>query len=57
MSRTQTGACSAVLKMGVGLPKSVFRITHRFAFDDMPKAYETFSQAASTQALKVIVEI
>ncbi|WP_028207886.1 zinc-dependent alcohol dehydrogenase family protein [Paraburkholderia nodosa] len=32
-------------------------ITHRFAFDDMPKAYETFSQAASTQALKVIVEM
>ncbi len=57
MSRTQTGACGAVLKMGVGLPKSVFRITHRFAFDDMHKAYETFSQAASTQALKMIVEI
>ncbi|MCP3714596.1 zinc-dependent alcohol dehydrogenase family protein [Paraburkholderia sp. CNPSo 3281] len=32
-------------------------ITHRFAFDNMPKAYETFSQAASTQALKVIVEM
>ncbi|CAG9259396.1 Threonine dehydrogenase and related Zn-dependent dehydrogenases [Paraburkholderia unamae] len=32
-------------------------ITHRFAFDEMDKAYETFSHAASTQALKVIVEM
>jgi alcohol dehydrogenase len=32
-------------------------ITHRFAFDDMMKAYETFSQAAKTQALKVIIEM
>jgi len=32
-------------------------ITHRFAFEDVLKAYETFSHAASTQALKVIIEM
>ncbi|MDP9158323.1 MAG: zinc-dependent alcohol dehydrogenase family protein [Pseudomonadota bacterium] len=31
-------------------------ITHRFALDDVLKAYETFSQAADTHALKVIIE-
>jgi alcohol dehydrogenase len=31
-------------------------ITHRFAFKDMMKAYEVFSAAAETKALKVLVE-
>jgi len=31
-------------------------ITHRFALEDVLKAYETFSQAADTHALKVIIE-
>lgn len=31
-------------------------ITHRFALDDILDAYETFGHAASTQALKVIIE-
>jgi alcohol dehydrogenase len=31
-------------------------ITHRFAFDRILDAYETFASAASTQALKVIIE-
>jgi len=31
-------------------------ITHRFKFDDMLKAYETFANAADTKALKVIIE-
>ena len=32
-------------------------ITHRFSFDDVLKAYETFSNAARTHALKVIIEM
>jgi alcohol dehydrogenase len=32
-------------------------ITHRFAFEEMAKAYETFSHAADTHALKVIIEM
>jgi alcohol dehydrogenase len=32
-------------------------ITHRFRFDDILDAYETFSHAADTRALKVIIEI
>ncbi len=31
-------------------------ITHRFKLDDILDAYETFERAASTQALKVIIE-
>ena len=31
-------------------------ITHRFKFDDILEAYETFGNAAQTQALKVIIE-
>ncbi len=31
-------------------------ITHRFKLDDILQAYETFSRAADTQALKVIIE-
>ncbi|MEJ1970593.1 MAG: zinc-dependent alcohol dehydrogenase family protein [Rhizomicrobium sp.] len=31
-------------------------ITHRFKLDDVLKAYDTFGRAASTQALKVIIE-
>lgn len=31
-------------------------ITHHFKFDDMIRAYDTFSQAADTKALKVIIE-
>ena len=31
-------------------------ITHHFALNDVLKAYETFSQAADTHALKVIIE-
>ncbi len=31
-------------------------ISHRFKFNDILKAYETFSNAAETQALKVIIE-
>jgi len=31
-------------------------ITHRFKLNDVLKAYETFSQAADTHALKVIIE-
>ncbi|QCL97421.1 GNAT family N-acetyltransferase [Agrobacterium tumefaciens] len=32
-------------------------ITHRFKLDDILEAYETFSRAASTHALKVIIEM
>jgi len=32
-------------------------ITHRFALDDMLAAYETFSHAGSTHALKVLIEV
>lgn len=32
-------------------------ISHRFSLDDILDAYETFSHAADTQALKVIIEI
>ncbi|QGZ65489.1 zinc-dependent alcohol dehydrogenase family protein [Paraburkholderia acidisoli] len=32
-------------------------ITHRFAFEDVLEAYETFSQASSTQTLKVLIEM
>jgi alcohol dehydrogenase len=31
-------------------------ITHRFRFDDILKAYETFADAAETHALKVLIE-
>jgi alcohol dehydrogenase len=31
-------------------------ITHRFKFDDILKAYETFGAAAKTKALKVLIE-
>jgi len=31
-------------------------ITHRFSFDRMLEAYDTFSAAASTRALKVLIE-
>jgi alcohol dehydrogenase len=31
-------------------------ITHRFKLDEILKAYDTFSQAADTKALKVIIE-
>jgi alcohol dehydrogenase len=31
------------------------RITHRFGFDQIIEAYETFGQAASSQALKVVI--
>ena len=31
-------------------------ITHRFKLDNILDAYETFAHAASTQALKVIIE-
>jgi alcohol dehydrogenase len=31
-------------------------ITHRFAFEDIEKAYATFSAAAETRALKVLIE-
>jgi alcohol dehydrogenase len=30
-------------------------ITHRFKFDDILEAYETFGHAADTKALKVII--
>ncbi|MCW2319279.1 alcohol dehydrogenase [Rhodoblastus acidophilus] len=32
-------------------------ITHRFRFDDILQAYDTFGAAAETQALKVLIEI
>jgi alcohol dehydrogenase len=31
-------------------------ITHRFKFDEILDAYETFAHAAETRALKVIIE-
>jgi alcohol dehydrogenase len=31
-------------------------ITHRFMLDDIVKAYDTFGNAAKTNALKVIIE-
>jgi alcohol dehydrogenase len=34
-----------------------FLITHRFKFDKIMHAYETFADAASTKALKVIIEV
>lgn len=30
-------------------------ITHRFNFDEMMQAYETFANAAQSKALKVII--
>jgi len=30
-------------------------ITHRFSFDQLLEAYDTFGHAASTEALKVII--
>lgn len=30
-------------------------VTHRFGFDQMMEAYETFSRAAQTRALKVAI--
>ena len=30
-------------------------ITHRFRFDQLLEAYDTFGRAASTEALKVII--
>ena len=32
-------------------------ITHRFKLDQIVDAYETFNHAASTRALKVIIEV
>ena len=32
-------------------------ITHRFGFNDIMKAYETFGNAANTQSLKVIISV
>ncbi len=32
-------------------------ITHRFKFDDILQAYETFGNAAKTKALKVLIEV
>jgi len=32
-------------------------ITHRFKLDEILEAYETFGQAATSHALKVIIEI
>jgi alcohol dehydrogenase len=31
-------------------------ITHRFKFDDILDAYDTFANASKTKALKVIIE-
>ncbi|MEA3125622.1 MAG: alcohol dehydrogenase [Caballeronia sp.] len=42
--------------VGSGRLEAGMLITHRFALDDVLKAYETFSQAADTHALKVIIE-
>jgi alcohol dehydrogenase len=36
------------------LPVDKF-VTHRFAMDDILAAYETFGNAAETQALKVLI--
>lgn len=43
-----------ILKSGKIDPKLL--ITHRFKFDDMLKAYDTFANAADTKALKVLIE-
>ncbi len=43
-----------ILKSGKIDPKLL--ITHRFKFDDMLKAYDTFANAAKTKALKVLIE-
>ena len=32
-------------------------ITHRFKLDQILEAYDTFARAASTRAIKVIVEV
>lgn len=32
------------------------RVTHRFKLDQIPDVYETFGRAATTYALKVIIE-
>ena len=32
-------------------------ITHRFSFDQVLDAYDTFGRAAETRALKVIIEV
>ena len=32
-------------------------ITHRFKLDQIVEAYETFSHAARTKALKVVIEV
>lgn len=44
-----------VVQSGKIDPQSL--ITHRFKFDDIVGAYEVFSNAATTQALKVIISV
>ncbi len=39
-----------------GKTRSKLLITHRFKLDDILDAYDTFGRAASTEALKVIIE-
>ena len=40
-----------------GLDDPAKLITHRFQLQDVASAYDTFSRAAETHALKVIIEV
>jgi alcohol dehydrogenase len=53
-----TASTPMLLKMlGAGKIDPTLLITHRFKFDQILDAYETFANAATTKALKVIIEI
>jgi len=39
-----------------GLTRSILLITHRYRLDRIVDAYETYSHAADTRALEVIIE-
>jgi alcohol dehydrogenase len=51
-----TAAIPMLLKLtGSGMLHPAALVTHRFALDDIAKAYDTFGNAAQERALKVIL--
>lgn len=54
VSAYTTPMLSRVVSSGRINPEEL--ITHRFKFSDMMEAYDTFSRAAETQAMKVVIE-
>jgi alcohol dehydrogenase len=56
MGLVNTTTLGMLLKLAVQqkLPVEKF-VTHRFSLDDVMKAYDTFGNAAQTQALKVLI--